>query len=74
MSESTIDRLIQKYSPLFEREFVSKQTNKSYTFIGILRGNDDIYYALLGDEGNLLLSSCVGHLDGGYELMEEVKP
>ena len=54
--------IIKGSEPLLGKRFCDED-GYSYTLIGVIHGDDDYYYGMVGDDGVLTQLSCVGSLE-----------
>jgi len=66
--------IIKEYGPLIGKKFVYEGDGEYYTFFGVVHGDDDYYYGMMGHMSERpMLLSCVGSLKTfGFKLVEEV--
>lgn len=63
--------IVTEVQPLIDRLFEYERTGEEYVFYGVVWGSDDFYYGM-SNEGNSMLLSCVGSIEGhGFSLKEE---
>lgn len=59
--------IVNDYEDKIGNRYIETRTGKEYCFFGLVWGDDDFYYGMIR-KGQLVLSSCVGSLEGsGYK-------
>lgn len=73
MEEDRVERRKDNWT-LITKEYVPKigfrykdHDGQEYYFFGLVHGDDDYYYGLMGTDGKVRLATCVGALDSMYE-------
>lgn len=62
-------QIIKEVEHLIDKQFAEERTGNIFTFVGVLHGSDDYYYAM-SRSGEFKLLSCVGSINGfGFKLI-----
>lgn len=62
--------ILKEVEPLIGKHFIEERTGLKWHFFGLVHGDDDYYFGMWR-EGQMVLSSCVGSLEGnGYRLAD----
>ena len=70
--EGNFRKIVNENEHLFGKTF-STRDGKEYIFLGILWGEDDLYYSMYKD-GDVKLLSCVSDLVGWeFKLIKQIK-
>ena len=63
--------IVKETEQLLDKKYIEERTGAEFTFIGVLHGSDDFYYAMWRKE-DLRLLSCVGAIESwGFKLVGE---